>query len=121
MTVFTGHTGNAGHFLQPTASAMGHRTTPFSEGLKQVAYALSRVALRAYSLKHLIAGVHVAAVLGRRFAGSMRLARLAETLQAINWLQTVGSLEWEHPPWILWRKRADLIQSPKLVLGESEF
>ena len=30
MTVFTGHTGNAGHFLQPTASAMGHRTTLFS-------------------------------------------------------------------------------------------
>src|SRR5947209_7944012 len=52
----------------------------------------------------------------RRFAGSMRLARLAETLPAINWLQTVGSLERQHPPWILRRKSADLIQLPKLVL-----
>ena len=42
MTVFTGHSGNAGHFLQPTASAMGHRTTPFSQGSRQLGYALSR-------------------------------------------------------------------------------
>lgn len=34
MMVFTGHTGNAGHFLQPTASAMGHRTTPFSKRIE---------------------------------------------------------------------------------------
>ena len=51
----------------------------------------------------------------------MRLFRLAETLPAINWLQTVGSLEWQHPPWILGGKRADLIQLPKLVLSEREF
>src|SRR5467141_513103 len=51
----------------------------------------------------------------------MRPARLAETLPAINWLQTVGSLEWQHPPWILGGKSADLIQLPKLVLGECEF
>src|SRR5712664_4408027 len=51
----------------------------------------------------------------------MRLSRLAETLPAINWLQTVGSLEWQHPPWILRGKSADLIQLPKLVLGECEF
>jgi hypothetical protein len=51
----------------------------------------------------------------------MRLFRLAETLPAINWLQTVGSLERQHPPWILRGKRADLIQLPKLVLGECEF
>ena len=63
MTVFTGHTGNAGHFLQPTASAMGHRTTPFSEGPKRIAYALSRVALqRAYEVVHLITGVPGVAV-----------------------------------------------------------
>src|SRR6266704_582665 len=41
MTVFTGHTGHAGHFLQPTASAMGHRTTPFSGRPRRLAYALS--------------------------------------------------------------------------------
>ena len=35
--------------------------------------------------------------------------------------QTVGSLERQHPPWILRRKSADLIQLPKLVLGECEF
>jgi hypothetical protein len=51
----------------------------------------------------------------------MRLFRLAETLPAINWLQTVGSLERQHPPWILGGKHADLIQLPKLVLGECEF
>src|SRR6266403_5706291 len=51
----------------------------------------------------------------------MRLFRLAETLPAINWLQAVGSLEWQHPPWIFRGKHADLIQLPKLVLGESEF
>src|SRR5882724_4503232 len=51
----------------------------------------------------------------------MRPARLAETLAAINWLQTVGSLERQHPPWILRGKSADLIQLPKLVLGEGEF
>src|SRR3982074_1169019 len=52
---------------------------------------------------------------------SMRLARLADTLPAINWLQTVGSLERQHPSWILRGKRADLIQLPKLVLGERDF
>ena len=56
MTVFTGHTGNAGHFLQPTASAMGHRTTPFSEEPRPLAYAFSRVApQRAYGLARVIA------------------------------------------------------------------
>ena len=50
----------------------------------------------------------------------MRLFRLAETLPAINWLQTVGFLEWQHPPWIFRGKHADLIQLPKLVLGECE-
>ena len=49
---------------------------------------------------------------GRRFAGSMRLARLAKTLPAINGFQTVGSLEQQHPPWILRGKSADLIQLP---------
>src|ERR1700694_2778851 len=51
----------------------------------------------------------------------MRLFRLAEMLSAINWLQTVGSLEWQHPPWIFRGKHADLTQLPKLVLGEYEF
>src|SRR6267378_222514 len=51
----------------------------------------------------------------------MRPARLAETLAAISWPQTVGSLERQRPPWILGRKSADLIQLPKLVLGECEF
>src|SRR5882672_6460445 len=51
----------------------------------------------------------------------MRPARLAETFPAINWFQTVGSLERQHPPWILRRKSANLIQLPKLVLGECEF
>src|SRR6266446_4694570 len=50
----------------------------------------------------------------------MRLSRLAEALPAINWLQTVGSLERQHPPWILGGKGADLIQLPKLILGERE-
>ncbi len=51
----------------------------------------------------------------------MRLARLVETLPAINWLQTVGSLERQHPFWILKGKSADRIQLPKFVLGEYEF
>src|SRR6266481_2677200 len=51
----------------------------------------------------------------------MRPARLAETLAAINWLQTVGSLERQRPPWILRGKSADLIQLPKFVSGECEF
>jgi hypothetical protein len=51
----------------------------------------------------------------------MRLARLAETLPAINGPQTVGSLERQHPPWVLRGKSADLIQLPKLVWGECEF
>src|SRR6202790_2583119 len=51
----------------------------------------------------------------------MRCARLAQTLPAISWPQTVGCLERQHPPWILRRKSADFIQLPKLVLGESEF
>src|SRR3982074_434905 len=50
----------------------------------------------------------------------MRLSRLAETFPAINGLETVGSLERQHPPWILRGKSADLIQLPKLVLGEFE-
>src|SRR6267154_1925956 len=50
----------------------------------------------------------------------MQLFRLAETFPAINWLQAVGALEWQHPPWILRGKRADLIQLPKLILGECE-
>jgi len=53
--------------------------------------------------------------------GSIRLARLAETLPAINYLQTIGSLQRQHPPWILRGKSADLIQLPELVLGECEF
>src|SRR3984893_14014650 len=51
----------------------------------------------------------------------MRLFCLAETLPTINWIQAVGSLEWQHPPWVLRGKRAALIQLPKLVLGECEF
>jgi hypothetical protein len=46
--------------------------------------------------------------------GSTRLARLAKTLPAINWLQTVGCLE-------RIGKSADLIQHLKLELGECEF
>jgi hypothetical protein len=42
-------------------------------------------------------------------------------LIAINWPQTVRSLERQRPPWILRGKSADLIQLPKLVLGECEF
>jgi hypothetical protein len=57
---------------------------------------------------------------GRRFAGSMRLARLAKTRPAIHWFQTVGSLKRQHPPWILRGKSADLIQLLKLVLSECE-
>src|ERR1700722_19708473 len=51
----------------------------------------------------------------------MLLSRFAETLPAINWPQTVGSLERQHPPGILRGKSADLIQLPKLVPGEWEF
>src|SRR6266853_1784256 len=51
----------------------------------------------------------------------MPLARLAEALPAISWPQTVGCLERQHPPWIFRDKSADLIQLPKLVLGECEF
>ncbi len=51
----------------------------------------------------------------------MLLSRLSETLPPINGLQTVGSLERQHPPWILGGKSADLIQLPKLVLAECEF
>src|ERR1700720_2746739 len=42
-------------------------------------------------------------------------------LIAISWLQTVSSLERQHPPWILRGKNADLIQLPQFVLGEREF
>src|SRR5258708_21509763 len=42
-------------------------------------------------------------------------------LIAISWPQTVSSLERQHPPRILGGKSADLIQLPKLVLGECEF
>jgi hypothetical protein len=34
---------------------------------------------------------------GRSFAGSILLSRLAKTHPAINWLQTVGVLERQHP------------------------
>src|SRR6202030_3587085 len=51
----------------------------------------------------------------------MRLFCLAETLPTITWIQAVGSLERQHPPWILRGKSADLVQLPKLVLGECEF
>src|SRR3981189_2015563 len=51
----------------------------------------------------------------------MRLSRLAETFPAMNSPKTVGSLERQHPPWILRGKSAHLIQLPKLVLGECEF
>ena len=62
MTVFTGHTGNAGHFLQPTASAIGHSTMPFSKRSTQLAYALSRVEpKRAHALTRGIADVRDAA------------------------------------------------------------
>jgi hypothetical protein len=57
---------------------------------------------------------------GRSFAGSILLSRLAKAHPAINWLQTVGALERQHPPWILTGKSADLIQVPKLVLGQCE-
>src|SRR3984957_8185419 len=53
--------------------------------------------------------------------GSIRLARLAETLPAIDWPQTVGRLERQHPPWILRGQSADLIQLPKLIFGECDF
>jgi hypothetical protein len=52
---------------------------------------------------------------------SMRISRFAKTHPAIRPLQTVGSLEQQRPPWILTGKSADLIQLPKLVLGECEF
>jgi hypothetical protein len=48
----------------------------------------------------------------------MRLAALPKTLPPINYPQTVGSLERQHPPWILrGGKRADLIQvfAPPIV------
>src|SRR4029077_647583 len=44
-----------------------------------------------------------------------------KSLPTINWLQTIGSLGRQHPPWILGGKSADLIQLPKLVLGECDF
>jgi hypothetical protein len=76
MTVFTGHTGNAGHFLQPTASAMGHRTTQFSQGPRPLAYALSRIApQRADALARVIAGVHEAAVLSKYAIDDITLLR----------------------------------------------
>src|ERR1700730_14568417 len=37
------------------------------------------------------------------------------------WPQAVGALERQGPPWILRGESADLIQLPKLVLGEREF
>src|ERR1700683_2573157 len=42
-------------------------------------------------------------------------------LRAVNWLQTIGALKPQHPPWILWGKIADFIQPPELVLGEGDF
>ena len=42
-------------------------------------------------------------------------------LMPITWPQTVSSLERRYPPWIFRGKSADLIQLPKLVLGEGEF
>jgi hypothetical protein len=58
---------------------------------------------------------------GRSSAGSILLSRLAKTHPAINWLQTVGALERQRPPWILTGNSADLIQVPKLVWGQCEF
>jgi hypothetical protein len=58
---------------------------------------------------------------GRSFAGSILLSRLAKTHPAINWLQTAGVLGRQHPPWILMGKSADLIQVRKVVLGQCEF
>src|SRR3984893_15092188 len=37
------------------------------------------------------------------------------------WPQAVGALERQGPPWIVRGESADLIQLPKLVLGEREF
>jgi hypothetical protein len=51
----------------------------------------------------------------------MRVAHPTQSLPAIGWPQAVGSLEREHPPWILRGKSADLIQLPELVLCECEF
>src|ERR1700677_2811048 len=42
-------------------------------------------------------------------------------LIAITWPQTVGSLKRQYPPGIFRGKSADLIQLPKLVLGECDF
>jgi hypothetical protein len=47
------------------------------------------------------------------------LASLKRTQRSTG-SQTVGSLERQHPPWILTGKSADTIQLPKLVLGECE-
>src|SRR5712671_3800842 len=41
-------------------------------------------------------------------------------LIAITWPQTIGALERQHPPGIIKGKSADLIQLPKLSLGECE-
>src|SRR6476660_5831919 len=51
----------------------------------------------------------------------MPVARFAKSLPTINWLQTIGSLGQQHPPWILGGKRTHLIQLPKLVGGECDF
>src|ERR1700732_1851413 len=51
----------------------------------------------------------------------MRVAHLTQSLPAIGWPQAVGSLERQHPPWILKGKSADLLQLPNLVLCECEF
>ena len=37
------------------------------------------------------------------------------------WIQPVGALERQHPPWILRGKSADLMHLYKLVLGQYEF
>src|ERR1700722_4154543 len=54
---------------------------------------------------------------GKIFA-SMRCAHLAQSLPTISGPRAVGSLERQHPSWILRGKSADLIQLPKLVLCE---
>src|ERR1700722_2082913 len=51
----------------------------------------------------------------------MRVAHLTQSLPAISWSQAVGSLERQHPPWILKGKSADLIQLTKFVRCECEF
>src|SRR5258705_13798214 len=96
-------------------SAFSSESCPSWPGLRS--HSLEAVQATGRRIAEAIADV---LAVGKKFA-SMRCAHLAQSLPTISGPHAVGSLERQHPSWILKGKGADLIQLPKLVLCECEF